>query len=183
MIAAIPLIFGLQQCAEGVVWLSFIYPTFESIRLLFSYIFLACAGVFWPLWIPLAVGLSEGRRRYRYYVPSVIAGLLFACIFSICVSMYPLRITAPCNIMYTLDFSQTAYGAWGVYLNIFSSLLYIIATIIPFFIARTSKLWIIGGLIAGSYIVSYIAYYEAFTSVWCFFAAIISLLVYWFVCT
>ncbi len=61
------------------------------------------------------------------------------------------------------------------------SLLYVIATIVPFFIARNKMLWAIGALTVASYVISYIAYFEAFTSVWCFFAALISILVYGFV--
>jgi len=40
MIAAIPLLFGLQQCAEGMVWLSFLDPRFAFVRSAAVYIFI-----------------------------------------------------------------------------------------------------------------------------------------------
>lgn len=191
MIAAIPLIFGLQQCAEGFVWLSFLNIHFESIRLIASYIFLTFAGVIWPLWIPIAIVRFEGARTYKWYVPSLVAGGLCALAFIVYALFYPIAVTANCNVIYYFDFTHldvthrdathfdvAQAHAWHGYINGITSLLYIIATIVPFFIARDKIFWLLGALIAVSYVVSYVAYFEAFASVWCFFAALISLLVY-----
>ncbi len=176
MIAAIPLIFGLQQFAEGMVWLSFLSLRFEPIRMLSAYIFLTCAGVIWPLWMPIALARFAGAKAYKWYVPCVVAGGLCALTFIMYVLFYPISVTADCNVIYYFD---GAYAhAWGVYLNVFTSLLYIVATIVPFFITQNKTLWFLGALIAIAYVVSYVVYFEAFASVWCFFAAIISLLVY-----
>lgn len=181
MIAAIPLIFGLQQFAEGMVWMSFLDPRFAFVRMTSAYIFLACACIIWPLWIPIAAAQFEGARRYKRFVPSIIAGCLCACASFVCAFIYPISVVASCNIVYNLDFSFTQYTVWNHYINMVISLLYVIATIVPFFIARNKMLWAIGALTVASYVISYIAYFEAFTSVWCFFAALISILVYGFV--
>ena len=176
MIAAIPLIFGLQQFAEGMVWLSFADPRFAFVRMPAAYIFLACAGELWPLWIPISIAQFEGN--YKRYVPSIIAGALCALMSNVYVALYPISVVAGCNMIYYFDFSQTEYPVLNYYTGIAMSVLYVIATIIPFFIARNKILLFIGALIAVAYVVSYVAYREAFTSVWCFFAALISILVY-----
>jgi hypothetical protein len=177
MIAAIPLIFGAQQCAEGFVWFSFLYPSFAPIRMAASYIFLTCAGVVWPLWIPMALARFEDKG-YKRYVPSLVAGVLCALAFIVYALFYPIAVTANCNVIYYFDVEHTPYGAWHAYINGITSLLYIIATIVPFFITRNKTVWLLGALIAIAYVVSYVAYFEAFGSVWCFFAALISILVY-----
>jgi hypothetical protein len=180
MIAAIPLLFAAQQGAEGFVWLSFVSPQFASIRLLSAYIFLAFAMIVWPLWIPIAIARFEDLRTYKRYIPSLLAGGICALAFILYALFYPISVMLNHHIVYNVD-AYTHFGAWSLYINITLSLLYVIATIVPFFIARNKILWLLGALGACSYVVSYIAYYEAFTSVWCFFAAIISLIVYWFV--
>lgn len=180
MIAAIPLLFAAQQGAEGFVWLSFVYPEFESIRLLSAYIFLGFAMIVWPLWIPIAIARFEDRRTYKRYIPSFLAGGICALAFILYALLYPISVTLNHHIVYNVD-AYTHFGAWSMYINVTLSLLYVIATIVPFFIARNKILWLLGALGACAYFVSYIAYYKAFTSVWCFFAAIISLIVYWFV--
>lgn len=171
MIADIPLIFGIQQLAEGFVWLSFINPTFAPIRMITTYLFLGIAGVVWPLWIPASIMKYE--QTGKYFLSSLFAGIFFAIGFIAYAIMYPISVSAPCSIAYSLEVAPWAQGI--------STFLYIMATIVPFFFSRNKMLWLIGGLIAASYVISYIFYIEAFASVWCFFAAIISLLVYGFI--
>lgn len=182
MIAAIPLLFGLQQFAEGMVWLSFSYVSLESIRMIAAYIFLTFAAVVWPLWIPIATARFEGAHRYKRYLPSLIAGGLCALAFMLYALFYPISVTAKCNVIYYFGSMAAHQSIWAKSMDITTSVLYVVATIVPFFIARNKMLWFIGALVAIAYVVSYVAYREAFASVWCFFAAIISLLVYGFVC-
>ncbi len=171
MIADVPLIFGIQQLVEGFVWLSFINPFFEPIRMIATYLFLAVAGIVWPLWIPMA--LMKYEHSSKYFLISLFAGTLFALGFVAYILMYPISVNVPCSIVY--DFNITPR------LQYVSSSLYILATIIPFFISRNRLLWLIGSMSAGAYIISYIFYVESFASVWCFFAAIISIFVYGFI--
>lgn len=176
MIAAIPLIFGLQQFAEGMVWLSFVDPRFLFVRMTAAYIFLACAGELWPLWIPIAIARFAGN--YKPYIPSIVAGVLCALMSNVYALLYPISVVAGCNMIYYFDVAQIAYPALHYYTGIAMSVLYVIATIVPFFLTRNKMLWFIGTLIAVAYIIAYVAYREAFASVWCFFAALISILVY-----
>jgi hypothetical protein len=181
MIAAIPLIFGAQQLIEGMVWVSFLNPSFEPIRMIASYLFLACAGIIWPIWVPLAIARVDTPRHFKRYVPSLIAGILYALLFIACALFYPMGVSTKCNIIYHFDFTNSSLYAWGTYVNIITALIYILATIVPFAITRNKTLRYIAIVVAVSYVVSALFYYEAFISVWCFFAALISILVYGFV--
>src|SRR3954463_13957598 len=58
--AAIPLLFAVQQAAEGVFWLTL--P--EGGSPLAGYTFLVFAQVLWPTWVPLAI-LLLARDRAR----------------------------------------------------------------------------------------------------------------------
>lgn len=146
-----------------------------------SYIFLSSAGMVWPLWMPLAVARFEGPAHFKRFIPSLIAGALFAAFYLVTVILYPLNVQADCNVIYYFDFTGARYLAWGTLVNIVSSSIYVIAIIPPFFITRNRALWFIGALGSISYLVSWIFYAKAFGSVWCFFAALISILVYGFI--
>ncbi len=54
--ASIPLLFGIQQIVEGVVWLSFGSVTLHSIA---TTMFVMFSHVFWPIFVPLAIWLIE----------------------------------------------------------------------------------------------------------------------------
>ena len=62
--ASIPLIFAVQQIAEGFLWLTLPDPSLKATQQLLTYIFLTFAQVIWPLLVPIAVMLLEnGRQR------------------------------------------------------------------------------------------------------------------------
>jgi hypothetical protein len=74
------------------------------------------------------------------------------------------------HITYSVDLPGWIY--------FFSTFLYLIATITPFFIPHIPNLWLIGVIAATSYSISFIFYHTALLSVWCFFAALLSLLIF-----
>src|SRR5688572_15982016 len=52
LLAVIPLIFSVQQLAEGMLWLSFSHPDFLVSRQFFTYSFLVFSLMVWPVWLP-----------------------------------------------------------------------------------------------------------------------------------
>jgi len=56
--ASIPLLFGIQQASEGLVWLSIQHGNLY-LNSVFSHVFTFFAYIFWPLFIPLSVLLLE----------------------------------------------------------------------------------------------------------------------------
>ncbi|HET9729766.1 MAG TPA: DUF6629 family protein, partial [Acidimicrobiia bacterium] len=66
MLAAAPLLFGAQQAAEGLVWLTAGAPSNAALQRLAVDVFLGFALVVWPFWVPLSlqrIERSPARRR------------------------------------------------------------------------------------------------------------------------
>ncbi|MBC7510333.1 MAG: hypothetical protein H7320_16550 [Ferruginibacter sp.] len=172
MFASIPLIFAVQQLAEGVLWLTLPNPQYLRTQVSFTYIFLFFAEVVWPLWVPMAILLLEKealRKRVQRYL--VAAGLVVGLYLAWCLIKFPVQANiVGYHIAYTLQFPPSLQN-YGI-------VLYALATIIPPFFSPIKRMWMLGVAIAISYIITAIFYEHYILSVWCFFASIISLTVY-----
>ena len=172
MFASIPLIFAVQQIAEGILWLLLPNPLYLNAQVSFTYIFLFFAQVVWPLWVPVAILLLEKealRKRVQRYL--VAAGLLVGVYLSWCLISYPVQANIiGYHVAYTLNFPP-ALRNYGI-------VLYALATIIPPFFSPIKKMWMLGVAIAISYIITAVFYEQYILSVWCFFASIISISAY-----
>ncbi len=172
LLACSPLMFALQQASEGFVWLSLTYPAWESIQWYASYFFLFCALIWWPLWIPLSLALLEPHILQKKILVNL---LTFGCFFSIVMVMclYTYGATPSIeghHIYYALTIPGEIYSFLGV--------LYLIPAVLPFFVSSLWGMNILGGTIIASYAISYIFYRVCLLSVWCFFAAILSLIIF-----
>ena len=106
-------------------------------------------------------------------------GMYLCVVAGACISLYFLRVLLIAgahakiehhHICYIFDFTISL--AFTLLLNA----LYCVATIIPLLICSRPRVWLSGAALAISYIVSYIFYYACFTSIWCFFGAVLSFL-------
>lgn len=77
-LASIPLLFGIQQAIEGVVWISVDRPYLNAFS---TYAYVFFSHVFWPAFTPFAVMLIERDPRRRL----ILKGLL---VFGLAVSLY-----------------------------------------------------------------------------------------------
>lgn len=169
MFAAIPLIFAAQQAAEGAVWLTMDggYPTLH--RLMVG-IFLGVALIVWPTWLSSALKLVErnsARRRALgalFWVGSAVA--MYATVFLI--RFRPVARIAGHSIRY--DYATSADGSS----HLFYLLAYAVPTVVPFFVSTVSMARTIGVMLVVSLAASAVVERDALTSVWCFFAAILS---------
>jgi hypothetical protein len=59
LFASIPLIFGVQQIAEGILWLTLPNSEYLTIQKIFTYVYLFFAQIVWPIWVPIAILLLE----------------------------------------------------------------------------------------------------------------------------
>lgn len=169
LIALIPLIFGVQQLVEGFVWLSFTYEQLTPWRTFFSFLFVGAAGLLWPIWVPVSLYIAEPEQNQKqnYYV-SIMAGVIFAATTLIYFFFYPLTTEViNCHIVYTLNIPYN--------LDIATAALYLAATALPFFLSSIKKMWLLGIALVASYAISYFFFYQAHVSMWCFFAALLSI--------
>ena len=173
--AGIPLFFAFQQFAEGVVWLTLKSGGYNEIQTMATYIFLLMALVIWPVMMPLAIlRLEEVKKKKRIITGILIAGGILSTYYLYCLMSFSVmpRINE-FHIQYINDFPQS--------LSIVAFGIYIVTTITPLFVSSVKRMSLFGILILVSCLVTGVFYKEYLTSVWCFFAALISAVVYWIV--
>lgn len=166
MLAAIPLFFGIQQIAEGIVWKG-MQNNNDLLITYGAYTFLFFAFFFWPVWVPLTMYTIEPNKKRRI----VLAALT---VLGLGLGMYLVQLAInnrmfvqmfDCHIMYGLAREQT---------YLVETILYLIATVVPCFIVLNPWVNLMGAAIAASYLITYFFYTQVLVSVWCFFVAIIS---------
>ncbi len=167
LLACIPLIFALQQFAEGIIWLG---PAATPLVPLAKDTFLALAFLVWPLYIPVSLSMIEKETTRKYLILlCALPGAIWA-LFALYQLLQGSQVSlSDCHIFYHI----TSYSKPTAIAS-----LYFIATILPFFIAYDLTLKLLGGALALSCAATYFVRYSYFVSIWCFFAALLSLGVY-----
>lgn len=173
LFASIPLFFGLQQFTEGVLWLTIPNPDYAAVQKIATSIFLVMADVLWPTLIPLAVLMMESNARKRKIIRCLLfVGLSVSVYYSCCLLF--LNVTPQImgyHIVYNSDFPEL------IAIPVF--ILYLIATLTPLFISSIQRTHLMAVLMFFSCVVTAIFFTQYLTSVWCFFAALISGVIYW----
>jgi hypothetical protein len=172
LFAAIPLIFAIQQITEGFLWLALKERIDPGWQTSLTYIFLVIAQVIWPFWVPLSISLLEekpGRKKLFYVLTGIGAAISLTIIFRLVFYLVYATIEDH-HIVYHLHFP--------IVVHYLGASCYFIATVIPCFTSSVKRMRLLGFLILLSYIVALIFYAEYAISVWCFFSAIISSVVY-----
>jgi hypothetical protein len=169
--AGIPLLFGIQQFFEGVVWLSLSDTTLTGWHAPAKYAFLFFAQAIWPFWIPLAFLLIEPapeRRRIIGYF--LLAGILVSLLlaYRLLFSTAAAHIDG-CHIAYDIATPRT--------LLIVTGGLYIAAIVVAPFFSSWKKAILLASVNVVSLVVTQLFFEVWLVSVWCFFAAVQSVLV------
>lgn len=173
MFACIPFIFALQQFSEGFVWITLLNNSEPSLQQIAINLFLVFALVFWPATVPLSIFLIEENRQRRITL-GIIAGL--GILFSILSIYYLLAyhstaLISKLHIHYQLD--VPGHG------KIILGFLYLVPTVLSLFISSVKKVPIMGCLVLLSYFVTKFLFDDYLLSIWCFFSATISLMIYY----
>lgn len=167
-LAAIPAIFGMQQLVEGFLWLNLPGQTATTHTL--AIVYLLFSHVLWPFSVPLAIWMIEPsnahRRRIRW---AMAAGAAISIFFLIIIILNPVSATIEgTHIQYHLPHPRedVAFAFYAV------------ATCVAPLLSSHKMVRILGVVIIGSMIAAYIIYAMWFASVWCFFAALASSIVF-----
>jgi drug/metabolite transporter (DMT)-like permease len=171
--ASIPLIFAVQQIAEGFLWLTLPDPSQVTAQRWLTYVFLTFAQVIWPLLVPVAVMLLE-RDSQRRRIQEILVGIgaVVSIYLAYCLLTFHVQANiAGHHITYTQDYPMILRPIGGAF--------YFAATIIPLFVSRVKRIWILGLTIFSSYVIATLFYDHYVLSVWCFFASLISMSVYY----
>ena len=165
--ASIPLIFGIQQIIEGFVWISFPYEFFHSIAV---HMFVFIAYVFWPIYTPISIFVLE-KDTLRKKLLLWISGIwLFTGVF-ILSYIFTSGVTSSIvshSICYNvpIDYPFTIFALY--FFSICSSIL----------LSSSNKVRIFWIAIMTSFFVAHYFYPETSFSVWCFFSAALSTIIY-----
>lgn len=172
LFASIPFIFGVQQLAEGVLWLTLPHPEYINTQRVATFVFLFFAQLLWPLWVPIAILMAE-KKETQKNIQKVLVGLGLLMSFYLAYCLLTFNVEAKIigkHITYLQDYP--------VSLQPYSMVLYLIVTISPTFFSHVKHMWLLGVCILISYIITMIFYEHYVVSVWCFFSSIISLSIY-----
>ena len=170
--AFIPILFAVQQITEGFVWVCLSTPSWEPWQDIPIAIFLFLSHVLWPVWMPLSIWLLEKRGwRKKILFTLLCLGILLAIYhFYFIVTYTPKAEILSCHIDYITSFPES--------LMLLSAMLYGLTTIIPTLISSSKRMWMMGVVLTIAYVVSKLFYEAYLVSVFCFFAALMSIVVY-----
>lgn len=166
--ATIPLLFGIQQLAEGVIWLSL--GTSASALSMATFIYLLFSHVVWPILLPTSIFLME-RTGWRRWALSVCMGI--GAVVSVYFLYYLLVETVTASVIY----GSIAYTS-PHFFKIFIVSPYTIATCASCLFSSHRIINMFGIVAFIAAIIASMFYYYAFISVWCFFGAILSVIIY-----
>ena len=170
--AALPLVFGVQQIAEGIVWVSLQNNGWSHITLPASMTFLLIAQIIWPILMPYSFLQMEQDVRSKWILKwFLLPGILVASYFLYCLISFDVKTEAiNHHVFYKLDFPKALIP--------YAAGFYLVATVIPPLLSRNVKIQLIGIIFLVAYIVSRLFFQPSLISVWCFFAIIVSLFIY-----
>jgi hypothetical protein len=171
-LAAFPMLFALQQVVEGFLWLDLASPEPGTLRGALVHAFQGYAEVFWPVYAPLAALLIERERWHRMLISvCLIIGVALSVYLLVAMIGHPYQASVgEGHIVYRNDF-QYPTGIEAPY---------VVATTLSLLssdkhVQRLALVILIG------FAVAYVSFHHAYISVWCFFAAIASVMVYLYV--
>ena len=168
-LAMIPLLFGIQQLMEGMLWLSFRDESPLSNTTL-TFVYSLFSHVLWPIFIPFAVGLLETVPwRKKAVTACQIAGTA--------VGLYLLYIIIQFPVTSRVLEKHIAYDSPHFYI-VTVMLLYLIATCASSLFSSSRIIQVFGALSLATFMAAYGIHAATFFSVWCFFAAILSFIIY-----
>ena len=175
--ASIPLLFAAQQAAEGTIWIGLSSANNESWKHFPVYIFLIFAQLIWPVWIPFSVLRLEIDRTRKTIIKSILGmGVCSSLYLLYCIFVYDVKAEIHAgHILYTLNF-PSAFMWMG-------SVFYFVPTVVTLFISSIKRVQLLGLAVLASFIFSKIYFTEHLISVWCFFAGILSIIVFWIILT
>ncbi len=177
-LGAIPFLFAVQQFTEGFVWLSFNNFNFQFIQESATKAFLFFAWVLWPILMPYSIYKLETpgvKKKINFYL------LILGCASALH-SLYMLIADNPRPLVndFHIDYI-VSLSAFDEKIQLAQQISYVVVTVVPLFVSslKGAKVLAIGNFIA--LILAFVFFKHSLPSTWCFFAAILSGIIYWII--
>ncbi len=176
-LAIVPCVFGIQQAVEGFVWVG-LHQHSPATVALFAGVFLFFALAFWPIWCCVAVYLIEPDPRKRKFL-FAWAMLSMAWLFVVFLPMIVEHGLPNAEIVgHSIHYDYWDIGGrWAEPMAIWlQRLMYVITISVPILTSSSRKLMLLPfTLCVLSAFAAMFLFDYAFTSVWCFWSALLSL--------
>lgn len=169
--AAFPLAFGIQQMVEGLVWIAVLREN-PSLTLVAGQAYLFFSHFFWPAFVPFAVrALETDAVRRRQATLLTLLGTAFGLMVYL-----PQLLSSDLPqigvVQHSLDY-RTTLPEGGVPDALLRAI-YAGIVLGSLWLSSDPRIRLFGTFVAVSLAVTWAAFAYAFVSVWCFFAAILS---------
>jgi hypothetical protein len=168
----IPLFFGIQQFLEGFIWLS-ITGGHLIVTKTIAYAYLFFAFAFWPVYMPVAVFLAE--KKEKAFIKGILFTLIIIGILVALVCYVPLFLGMTTFYVTVINHSIAYITNRSILLDTLLLALYLFSIVTPLLLVSEAQMKILGVLLLVSIVITFFFYRYAFYSVWCFFAAVLSL--------
>ena len=167
--AWIPLLFGVQQLLEGALWLTF-PDRAPLLNTVLTHAYSLFSHVLWPIYVPLAaLALETVPWRRRILTAIAVAGST--------VGLYLLATLFTLPIVATVKGQHIAYESPHFYALAAMSL-YLLGTCASLMLSSHARVVAFGLAAFASAVGAYAFYAIWFISVWCFFAGVLSVIVF-----
>lgn len=171
-ICTLPMLFGLQQLFEGLVWTAGEAGDMAEVgRYSLAYMFFSWLA--WPVWVPISAFFLELERRKPLYLAFAVMGAILGSGLYVPYFVHQDWLTVaflPNAISYggveTFDFLVSRY---------FTYIVYVSAVVLPLLIASKREVKIFGLLVALVLATTMAFFRYAYVSVFCFGGALMSL--------
>jgi len=171
-VALIPFIFAVQQLVEGLLWVTLAHSDASQSQFWLSNIYGVFIGIIWPLFAPFAVYYAETDNLRKKIIATIgLAGAGLAIYTVIGLANEPIIAEI---IHHSINYKHHVSSYQLVIV------LYLLATCVPFIFSSYKHLSSAGIIITIGFFIAYFTYLETFASVWCFFAAVASTLIYFY---
>jgi hypothetical protein len=169
-LAGTPLLFAAQQAIEGFLWRYM--PDGPDHTTVLATLFAAIGLIVWPLLIPIAMALVERQTLRRLAILLLVpAGIGVSLNYAAILLVRPYRAWP---LGHTLTYVNN-HPISPVMLG-----LYILCVCLPPLLSGSRILNLFGAAVIAGLAITFLAFYESFISVWCFFAALASLILWKF---
>lgn len=174
-LALVPVIFGVQQLAEGLVWVGLGRHDAGLVRVA-SLTFLFFATCFWPVWVPFSMVFIEDRRKVRAVLGLVASlGLAFGCLLGVPFALGEDHLLEVGVRYHSIQYSFHDIPAFAVVPQEWWQVAYLLIVSSPLLVSGDRRHTLLCALLIVSAAISQLVFWYAFISVWCFFAALLSL--------
>lgn len=165
LFASFPLVFGVQQIIEGFVWLSVNGGPLYAWQKPLAGAFLFFAYLFWPVFSPLAIYLLEPKKINRRVLSFfILTGAATAAYLLWFVFHHDHHVSV---VNHSIQYHVKKFST-------LTGIFYLGSTYVPYLVSSYKGVRILGVMNIIFAAIARYMYWKTFDSVWCFFAAVLS---------